>query len=277
MTDGAFSARSDLLRPGTPPGKKATPRGVVDIEQSAGDCCRHDLEDPTTTTQPGSSAASVAAPVSMAHLEQYTDAEWVEPADELTGTAVFDATGDKAAMPSLGRTRPPARRPGIPVGLPPVRESARRRGPDAGNVHPGVPLACRTTSPARSRAGCTASPPTCSSIWSAVAAASAWKRCPRITTGCLRTKPNPEQIYHDSRLGPDLQAALDSLPPEFRAAVVLCDIEGLSYEEIGATLGVKLGTVRSRIHRGRQALRDHLARHSDAGTADGFRDAARSA
>ena len=72
-------------------------------------------------------------------------------------------------------------------------------------------------------------------------------------------EPNPEQIYHDSRLGPDLQAALDSLPPEFRAAVVLCDIEGLSYEEIGATLGVKLGTVRSRIHRGRQALRDYLA------------------
>jgi RNA polymerase sigma-70 factor (ECF subfamily) len=44
--------------------------------------------------------------------------------------------------------------------------------------------------------------------------------------------------------------------------VVLCDIEGLSYEEIGATLGVKLGTVRSRIHRGRQALRDHLAARS---------------
>ena len=79
-------------------------------------------------------------------------------------------------------------------------------------------------------------------------------------------EPNPEQIYHDSRLGPDLQAALDSLPPEFRAAVVLCDIEGLSYEEIGATLGVKLGTVRSRIHRGRQALRDYLAAHAQART-----------
>ena len=78
-------------------------------------------------------------------------------------------------------------------------------------------------------------------------------------------EPNPEQIYHDSRLGPDLQAALDSLPPEFRAAVVLCDIEGLSYEEIGATLGIKLGTVRSRIHRGRQALRDYLAAHSKHG------------
>lgn len=83
--------------------------------------------------------------------------------------------------------------------------------------------------------------------------------------------PNPEQVYHDARLDPDLQAALDSLAPEFRAAVVLCDVEGLSYEEIGATLGVKLGTVRSRIHRGRQALRDHLtaaqaAREFDAAT-----------
>lgn len=74
-------------------------------------------------------------------------------------------------------------------------------------------------------------------------------------------RPNPEQIYHDARLDPDLQSALDSLAPEFRAAIVLCDIEGLSYEEIGATLGVKLGTVRSRIHRGRQALREYLRVH----------------
>ncbi|MFI8569710.1 RNA polymerase sigma factor SigE [Rhodococcus sp. NPDC078407] len=78
-------------------------------------------------------------------------------------------------------------------------------------------------------------------------------------------RPNPEQIYHDARLDPDLQSALDSLAPEFRAAIVLCDIEGLSYEEIGATLGVKLGTVRSRIHRGRQALREYLRVH---GTVD---------
>lgn len=70
--------------------------------------------------------------------------------------------------------------------------------------------------------------------------------------------PDPEQIYHDARLDADLQSALDSLAPEFRAAIVLCDIEGLSYEEIGATLGVKLGTVRSRIHRGRAALREYL-------------------
>ncbi|GEE02068.1 hypothetical protein nbrc107696_25140 [Gordonia spumicola] len=71
--------------------------------------------------------------------------------------------------------------------------------------------------------------------------------------------PDPQQAYADANLGPDLQAALDSLAPEFRAAVVLCDIEGLSYEEVGTTLGVKMGTVRSRIHRGRQGIREFLA------------------
>src|SRR6202012_5724314 len=77
--------------------------------------------------------------------------------------------------------------------------------------------------------------------------------------------PDPEQVYSETHLDPVLQASLDELAPEFRAAVVLCDIEGLSYEEIGATLGVKLGTVRSRIHRGRQALRDYLAAHPEHG------------
>ncbi len=71
-------------------------------------------------------------------------------------------------------------------------------------------------------------------------------------------EPTPAQAYDDAHLEPDIQAALDSLAPEFRAAVVLCDIEGLSYEEIAATLGVKLGTVRSRIHRGRAQLREAL-------------------
>jgi RNA polymerase sigma-70 factor (ECF subfamily) len=69
----------------------------------------------------------------------------------------------------------------------------------------------------------------------------------------------PEQSYHDARFDDDVQRALDALAPEFRAAVVLCDIEGLSYEEISATLGIKLGTVRSRIHRGRAQLRQALA------------------
>jgi RNA polymerase sigma-70 factor (ECF subfamily) len=71
--------------------------------------------------------------------------------------------------------------------------------------------------------------------------------------------PSPEQVYADTHLDPAIQAALAALTPEFRVAVVLCDIEGLTYEEISATLGIKLGTVRSRIHRGRLQLREALA------------------
>ena len=69
----------------------------------------------------------------------------------------------------------------------------------------------------------------------------------------------PERGFEHANLDGDVQRALDALSPEFRAAVVLCDIEGLSYEEIAVTLGIKLGTVRSRIHRARAQLRDTLA------------------
>src|SRR4051794_41057301 len=72
-------------------------------------------------------------------------------------------------------------------------------------------------------------------------------------------EPGPERAWEHNNLDYDVQHALDALPPDFRAAVVLCDIEGLSYEEIAATLDVKLGTVRSRIHRGRALLRGELA------------------
>ncbi|MDD7581464.1 RNA polymerase sigma factor SigE [Corynebacterium sp. 32222D000AT] len=65
----------------------------------------------------------------------------------------------------------------------------------------------------------------------------------------------PEQAYTVANLDPALQAALDSLSPEFRVVVVLCDVVGMSYDEIAETLGVKMGTVRSRIHRGRSQLR----------------------
>jgi len=71
-------------------------------------------------------------------------------------------------------------------------------------------------------------------------------------------EPTPAQAFDDRHLDGDIQAALKALAPEYRAAVVLCDIEGLSYEEIAETLGVKLGTVRSRIHRGRAQLRTSL-------------------
>jgi len=74
----------------------------------------------------------------------------------------------------------------------------------------------------------------------------------------------PHEQYADRTLDADVEWALAQLPPEFRAAVVLCDIEGLSYEEIAGILDAKLGTVRSRIHRGRAMLRRHLAHRAPA-------------
>ena len=71
--------------------------------------------------------------------------------------------------------------------------------------------------------------------------------------------PAPELAVADQTFDDDIETALATLPPDFRAAVVLCDVEGLSYEEIAEIMGAKLGTVRSRIHRGRTMLRKALA------------------
>jgi RNA polymerase sigma factor (sigma-70 family) len=91
------------------------------------------------------------------------------------------------------------------------------------------------------------------------------------------SQPSPAQSYFDTHLDADIERALAALAPEFRAAVVLCDIEGLSYEEIAATLGIKLGTVRSRIHRGRSQLRAALAHRAPAAQRAGDRNRAAAA
>jgi len=72
----------------------------------------------------------------------------------------------------------------------------------------------------------------------------------------------PEDAFEMGHMGADIIEALADLPPEYRAAVVLSDIEGLSYEEIALTLGIKLGTVRSRLSRARARLRESLAHHA---------------
>lgn len=78
------------------------------------------------------------------------------------------------------------------------------------------------------------------------------------------TDMTPEQAYTVNNLTPVLQEALDALSPDFRVAVVLCDVVGMSYEEIATTLGVKMGTVRSRIHRGRAQMRNYLEAAAEA-------------
>ena len=69
---------------------------------------------------------------------------------------------------------------------------------------------------------------------------------------------DPDAVLASTSLSADIQAALRALPEDFRAAVVLCDVVGLAYDEIAEDLGIPIGTVRSRIHRGRAQLREAL-------------------
>ena len=69
---------------------------------------------------------------------------------------------------------------------------------------------------------------------------------------------SPEELLTRATLDVDLQAALDALPAAFRQAVWLRDVEELTYAEIAVVLGVPIGTVMSRISRGRRLLHEGL-------------------
>ena len=61
--------------------------------------------------------------------------------------------------------------------------------------------------------------------------------------------------------GKQVQKAIDKLPEDFREVIILCDIEGLPYEQISSILQIPIGTVRSRLHRGRLLLKERLSAH----------------
>jgi RNA polymerase sigma-70 factor (ECF subfamily) len=77
------------------------------------------------------------------------------------------------------------------------------------------------------------------------------------------TGETPEQLLMRDSLDADLQAALDSIPEAFREAVWLRDVEEFSYAEIAAMLRVPVGTVMSRISRGRRLLYERLTARTD--------------
>jgi RNA polymerase sigma-70 factor (ECF subfamily) len=73
------------------------------------------------------------------------------------------------------------------------------------------------------------------------------------------TDPNDlQQQLYGNLLGDEVTKALQSLPDDFRTVVILCDIEGLTYEEIAEFVECPIGTVRSRLHRGRKLLQARL-------------------
>lgn len=74
----------------------------------------------------------------------------------------------------------------------------------------------------------------------------------------LQAEKTPENYIFDRLLDDDITNAVDALPEEFREAIMLSDVEGLSYKEIAEALSCPIGTVMSRLHRGRKLLRKSL-------------------
>jgi RNA polymerase sigma-70 factor, ECF subfamily len=77
------------------------------------------------------------------------------------------------------------------------------------------------------------------------------------------TSAGPEETVLSREMDGRIQAALNTLPEAFRLTVIYADIEGLSYEEIAEATRTNIGTVRSRLHRGRRLLRSKLKGYAD--------------
>ncbi len=73
---------------------------------------------------------------------------------------------------------------------------------------------------------------------------------------------SPDRMMLQETLDEPVQKALGSMTPEFRMAVLLADVEGMAYEEIAEVMHTSVGTVRSRIHRGRKQIRKHLMKNA---------------
>jgi RNA polymerase sigma-70 factor (ECF subfamily) len=85
-----------------------------------------------------------------------------------------------------------------------------------------------------------------------------------ISASTMEAMRDPESQALRPMLEQEISRALDELPEEFRLAVVLSDVEELSYKEIADIMGCPIGTVMSRLHRGRRLLKTRLVEHARA-------------
>jgi RNA polymerase sigma-70 factor (ECF subfamily) len=83
-----------------------------------------------------------------------------------------------------------------------------------------------------------------------------------VSASTMRQLRDPEQIALLPIVEGEVRRALDALPAEFKLAVILCDVEEFSYEEIAEIMGCPIGTVMSRLHRGRKLLQRALYSHA---------------
>jgi RNA polymerase sigma-70 factor (ECF subfamily) len=87
---------------------------------------------------------------------------------------------------------------------------------------------------------------------------------PMFSQEAVDASRDPERAILDGMLSDDVRRALDAIPEEFRLAVVLCDLEELSYREIADVMECPIGTVMSRLHRGRRLLQAQLRAYAQA-------------
>ena len=83
-----------------------------------------------------------------------------------------------------------------------------------------------------------------------------------VSASTMRQLREPEQAALLPIVEGEVRRALDELPPEFKLAVILCDVQEFSYEEIADIMGCPIGTVMSRLHRGRKLLQKALYGHA---------------
>jgi RNA polymerase sigma-70 factor (ECF subfamily) len=83
-----------------------------------------------------------------------------------------------------------------------------------------------------------------------------------VSANTMRQLRDPEQSALLPLIEGEIGRALDALPPEFKLAVILCDVEEFSYEETAQIMGCPIGTVMSRLHRGRKILQRTLYNHA---------------
>ena len=85
-----------------------------------------------------------------------------------------------------------------------------------------------------------------------------------VSSATMSALRDPETVALRPMLEQEIQGALDELPEDFRLAVLLADVEELSYKEISDIMGCPIGTVMSRLHRGRRLLKARLYEHARA-------------
>lgn len=85
-----------------------------------------------------------------------------------------------------------------------------------------------------------------------------------VSASTMEAMRDPESQALRPVIAREIGAALDALPEEFRLTVLLADVEELSYKEISDVMGCPIGTVMSRLHRGRRLLKDRLVHHATA-------------